>query len=89
MELVDEKKKYIGFVSNVNPNGVVVEFCNNIKGILSKNELKLAEIQINEGNIGQSLEVYVSRVKKGYLGLSLKSPEMRSSQKKSTKNDKM
>jgi len=39
---VNESKKYIGFVSNVNPNGVVIEFCNNIKGILSKNELKLA-----------------------------------------------
>ena len=36
VDQVDEKKKYIGFVSNVNPNGVVVEFCNNIKGILSK-----------------------------------------------------
>lgn len=45
----------MGFVSNVNPNGVVVEFCNNIKGILSKNELKLAQIDITEANIGQSL----------------------------------
>jgi len=55
VDQVDEKKKYIGFVSNVNPNGVVVEFCNNIKGILSKNELKLAEIEIDQKNIGQSL----------------------------------
>lgn len=44
---VDENKKYIGFIANVNPNGVVVEFCNNIKGILAKNELKLAEIEVN------------------------------------------
>ncbi len=55
IETADLTKKYMGFVSNVNPNGVVVEFCNNIKGILSKNELKLAQIDITEANIGQSL----------------------------------
>lgn len=54
VDKVEENKKYIGFVSNVNPNGVVVEFCNNIKGIISKNELTLAEIDITQANIGQS-----------------------------------
>ena len=28
----------------MNPNGVVVEFCNNIRGIITKNELNQAEI---------------------------------------------
>jgi hypothetical protein len=44
LDNVDENIKYMGFIKNVNPNGVVIEFCNNIKGILVKNELKLNSI---------------------------------------------
>jgi hypothetical protein len=33
---IDENKKYCGFISNVNANGAVIEFCNNLKGIISQ-----------------------------------------------------
>ena len=36
IEDIDENTKYCGFISNVNINGVVIEFCNNIKGIISQ-----------------------------------------------------
>jgi ribosomal protein S1 len=38
-DAIDENQKYCGFISNVNANGVVIEFCNNLKGIISQREL--------------------------------------------------
>jgi hypothetical protein len=51
-EQVEEDQKYCGFICNVNANGVVVEFCNNLKGIVSQRELQLNNIQITDQNIG-------------------------------------
>jgi hypothetical protein len=55
----------------------VVEFCNNIRGILSQRELQLNSIEINENNIGQGIEVYVTNNKKSYLGLTITPPQLR------------
>lgn len=71
---IDETQKYTGFINNVNANGIVVEFCNNIRGILSQRELQLNSIEINENNIGQGIEVYVTNSKKSYLGLTITPP---------------
>jgi hypothetical protein len=35
-EEIDENTKYCGFISNININGAVIEFCNNLKGIISQ-----------------------------------------------------
>lgn len=37
LEEVDLQKQYCGIVKNINDNGVVVEFCNNVRGTLPKN----------------------------------------------------
>ena len=76
---IEEEVKYAGFVSNLNQNGVVVEFCNNIRGIVSQRELKVNGIELGEENKGDAIEVYVSvgSKKKNYLGLSLTPPSMR------------
>jgi hypothetical protein len=57
----------------------VVEFCNNIRGILSQRELQLNEVEINESSIGKGIEVYVATNKKNYLGLTITPPELRKS----------
>lgn len=41
IEDVNLDKQYCGIVKNLNENGVVVEFCNNIRGTLPKSELKM------------------------------------------------
>lgn len=74
---IEENQKYCGFISNVNANGTVVEFCNNIRGILSQRELQLNNVEINAKSIGTAIEVYVTNNKKNYLGLTLTPPEMR------------
>ena len=74
---VDENQQYCGFISNVNINGVVVEFCNNIKGIISQRELQLNNQELTEANIGEAINVYVANLKKNYLGLSITPPQLR------------
>lgn len=37
LEEVDLQKQYCGIVKNINDNGVVIEFCNNVRGTLPKN----------------------------------------------------
>ena len=40
-------KQYCGFVTSANEHGVVVEFCNNIKGTIPKNEVKMSGMKID------------------------------------------
>ena len=40
VEAIDLLKQYVGFVSSINSNGIVVEFQNSIKGIVSAGEIK-------------------------------------------------
>ena len=55
LNMVEDGKKYTGFVSSVVQNGVIVEFCNNIRGFLSNNKLKLCEVEISEENVGEGI----------------------------------
>lgn len=41
IEEIQENIKYCGFINGVNKNGVIVEFCNNIRGIIGNGELKI------------------------------------------------
>ena len=86
LEDVDPNKKYCGFINSVNSNGVIVEFCNNIRGIVSKNELKANDIELKEDSIGTGFEAYVTNTKKGLSSLSIIAPEFR--KKKDAKNKK-
>lgn len=47
VEDLDLSKQYCGIIKVFNENGVTVEFCNNIRGILPKNELKMQEMVVN------------------------------------------
>lgn len=47
IEDVNLDKQYCGIVKNLNDNGVVVEFCNNIRGTLPKSELKMQQVDLN------------------------------------------
>ena len=85
-EEIDENKKYCGFISNVNMNGVVIEFCNNLKGIISQRELQLNNIEITEANIGENFNSYVINSKKNYLGLTITPPELRKGKKEAEKS---
>lgn len=86
-EEIDENSKYCGFICNVNSNGVVVQFCNNIKGIISQHELQINNIEINEENIGEAFEAYISNKKKNYLGLTITPPELRRNKKDQNKSN--
>lgn len=61
----------------MNATGIVIEFCNNIKGIISQRELQLNNVELGEVNIGEGIEVYITNVKKNYLGLTLTPPDQR------------
>ncbi len=88
VEEVDLEKQYCGIIRTINENGVIVEFCNNIRGILPKNEIKIQEMEINETNIGKSIEVYLNHIKvrKNFMTLSLIPPMLRNKGKQLPKN---
>lgn len=67
-------------------NGVVIECCNNLKGIISQRELQLNNIAITEANIGESFNAYVINNKKNYLGLTITPPELRKGKKEAEKS---
>lgn len=37
LEDVNLEKQYCGIIRTINDNGIIVEFCNNYRGILPKN----------------------------------------------------
>lgn len=41
VDKIDLTKQYVGFVSTVSSNGVIVEFQNSIKGLLNSHEIKV------------------------------------------------
>ena len=43
---IDPDQRYTGFIANLNQNGVVVEFCNNIRGIVSQREIQLHGLEL-------------------------------------------
>ena len=89
VEEVDLEKQYCGIIRSVNENGVIVEFCNNIRGILPKPEIKMQEMEIKQTSIGKSIEVYLNhiKVKKNFVTLSLIPPMARNKGKTDKKNN--
>ena len=85
LEEVDVKKQYVGFVSTISPNGLIIEFQNSIKGLLNSHELKVHEKVVGDFQRGQGILVYIQAAKKGLLKLRL-SNEERVKEKKKEKN---
>ena len=82
VESIVDEEQYCGFIKSITQNGVIIEFCNNIKGILPANEVKINELNITEENFGEAMDVYISQIKKSLLILSLVPPTMRKQKSK-------
>jgi len=68
---IELDKQYAGFVSTLSPNGIIVEFQNNIKGLVNAHEIKLNGGNVSNYQQGQGVLVYVRAVKEGLLELAL------------------
>lgn len=93
MDLDDQEeanKQYCGFVKSVNDNGVVVEFCNNIRGTIPKSEIKMSGLEIDESWKSKGIEVYIANIKEknGFITLSVLPPSMRKKPKSEKSHDK-
>ena len=66
-------------IKSINENGVSVEFCNNIRGIIPKYELKLQGLEMDSTSLGKGIDVYLAHIKhkRNFATLSLVPPSMR------------
>ena len=88
VEDLDVKKQYVGFISTISANGVIVEFQNNIKGLLNSHEIKLAGKTVEEYKRGEGILVYVVAAKSGLLKLRLSNEERVREKRKDRKQKK-
>lgn len=86
---IDPNKQYVGFISTTSSNGIIVEFQNNIKGLVNSHEVKLNGGDISSYQQGQGILVYVRTAKEGLLelALSLTKKEKRKRKQSSTNEE--